>query len=245
MTIDNEEQLTALKEIGRIVRETLDTMQAAVRPGISTLELDEIGARFLISKGARSAPQLVYNFPSATCISVNDIVAHGIASDRVLEDGDIVNIDVTAEKGGFFADSGRSMPVGAGHADLEKLCIDTKKAVQKAVFFCKAGQRINAIGRLIEKEAHRGGYKVIEELCGHGVGAEIHEAPQIFNHYVPEAREKLHRGLVMTIEPFFTKGCAEIYEDDDGWTLRTKDGSIAAQFEHTIVITKSKPIVIT
>ncbi len=245
MTIDNDDQLEALKEVGRIVRETIDLMQLAVRPGITTRELDELGAKNLAREGATSAPQLAYNFPSATCISVNDEVAHGIAGDRVLENGDIINIDVSAEKNGYFGDSGRSMPVGAGHESLEKLCMDTKTALRKAIYTCTAGQRINAIGRVVEKEAARGGYTVIPDLCGHGVGASIHEEPQVFNTYVKEAREKLGRGLVMTIEPFFTHGIGEIYEADDGWTLKTTDGSIAAQFEHSFVVTKGQPIILT
>lgn len=245
MTIDNDNQLEALKDIGRIVRETIDLMQAAVRPGITTRELDELGARNLAREGAMSAPQLAYDFPSVTCISANDEVAHGIAGDRVLVDGDIINIDVSAEKNGYFSDAGRSMPVGAGHSDLEKLCMDTKTALRKAIYTCKAGQRINAIGRVVEREATRGGYTVIPDLCGHGVGASIHEEPQVFNTYVKEARQKLGRGLVMTIEPFFTHGTGEIYEADDGWTLKTLDGSIAAQFEHSFVVTKGQPIILT
>jgi methionyl aminopeptidase len=245
LTIDNDDQLQALKEIGRIVRQTLDLMQAAVRPGISTLELDAMGERNLIAKGARSAPQLAYNFPMATCISVNDEIAHGIASDQVLVDGDIVNIDVSAEKGGFYGDAGRSIPVGSGHENLERMCRDTKKAMNKAVWSTRAGQRINAIGRLIEKEATRGGYNVIPDLCGHGVGAAIHEEPQVPNIHVKENREKLHHGLVLTIEPFFTHGSGDIYEADDGWTLKTCDGSIAAQYEHTFVVTKGQPIILT
>ncbi len=245
MTIDNDSQLEALKEIGRIVRETIDLMSLAVWPGVSTLELDELGARNLARQGATSAPQLAYDFPSATCISINDEVAHGIAGDRVLEDGDIVNIDVSAEKGGYFGDSGRSMPVGSGHDHLEKLCMDTKAALRKAIYTCKAGQRMNAVGRIIEREAARGGYNVIPELCGHGVGASIHEEPQVYNTYMKEARQKLGRGLVMTIEPFFTHGSGEIYEADDGWTLKTKDGAIAAQFEHSFVVTKGQPIILT
>lgn len=245
MTIDNDDQLEALKEIGRIVRETIDLMQDAVRSGISTRELDELGAKNLAREGAMSAPQLAYDFPAATCISVNDEIAHGIPGDKILRDGDIVNIDVSAEKSGFFGDSGRSMPVGAGHDHLEKLCHDTRKAMRKAVYASRAGQRMNAIGRVIEKEAARGGYNVVPDLCGHGVGASIHEEPQVYNTYVGEAREKLHRGLVLTIEPFFTHGTGEIYEADDGWTLKTTDGTIAAQFEHSFVVTKGRPIILT
>lgn len=245
MTIDNDDQLEALKEIGRIVRETIDMMQAAVRAGVTTRELDELGARNLSREGATSAPQLAYDFPSATCISVNDEVAHGISGDQILSDGDIVNIDVSAEKNGFFGDSGRSMPVGSGHAHLEKLCMDTKTALRKAVYACRVGARMNTVGRIVEKEAARGGYNVIPELCGHGVGASIHEEPQVFNHYVKSDREKMHRGLVMTIEPFFTKGIGEVYEADDGWTLKTTDGAIAAQFEHSFVVTKGQPIILT
>lgn len=245
MTIEDEVQLDKLKTIGAIVRETLDIMQVQVRPGISTQELDDIGAKFLDEKGARSAPQLAYDFPSATCISVNDIVAHGIAGDYVLQDGDIVNIDVSAEKDGLWADSGRSMPVGAGHGDHEALCVATKTALRKGLYAAKVGQKINAIGRIVEKEAAKSGYNIIQELCGHGVGGSIHEEPSIPHYYDIAAREKLTKGLVITLEPFLTKGTSEIYQDTDGWTLRTVDKTVAAQFEHTIVVTKGAPIIIT
>lgn len=245
MTIDNDDQLQALREIGRIVRETIDRMQSAVVAGITTKELDDIGAQCLEKEGARSAPQLAYDFPAATCISVNDAVAHGIADGTALKDGDIVNIDVSAEKASFFADSGRSMVVGKGHGHLEQLCHDTRQATNKAVWTCKAGKPMNAVGRLMEKEAAKGSYNLIPDLCGHGVGASIHEEPQVYNTYNRFDRKKMHHGLVMTIEPFFTKGMGEIYEDDDGWTLRTVDGKVAAQFEHTFVVTKGQPIILT
>ncbi len=245
MTLENDDQLEKLKAIGVIVRKAIDAMEQAIEPGMTTAELDEIGAAVLESHGARSAPQLAYDFPSATCISVNDEVAHGIAGPRVLQDGDMINIDVSAEKDSLFADTGRSSIVGKGTPELEELCAATKATLRKAIYAARAGVRVNQIGRVVEREARKHGYNTIRELSGHGVGASIHEEPNIPNYNDPNAREKLHRGHVIAIEPFLTKGIGEIFEMDDGWTLKSTDGAIAAQYEHTVVITKGAPLIIT
>lgn len=246
MTINHQSELEALRMIGAIVAEARDTMGRAVEPGITTGDLDAIGRGVLDKQGARSAPQLAYKFPATTCISVNDEIAHGIPSKRrVLADGDLVNIDVSAELDGYWADTGASFAVGAVSArDLELLAV-TRQALAAGMREARAGNTLREIGRAVEKRAQRSGFAVVRNLCGHGVGRFIHEPPNVPNTKAEGARTRLWEGLVITIEPFLTTGASTYYEADDGWTLRTPDGSRGAQFEHTMVITKGEPIVLT
>src|SRR6187402_1986911 len=232
MSIDGQEDVDGLKRAGAAVAEARDTMAAHVAAGVSTRELDTIGREVLRRHGARSAPQLAYDFPGTTCISVNDELAHGIPSPRVLREGDLVNIDVSAELDGYWADSGASYPVGKVAPRLQALLSTTRAALSDAMREVRAGAPIRHIGRAVERRAKRAGFRVVRDLCGHGVGRHIHEPPNVSNTFEPRNRELLHEGLVITIEPFLTTGASRIIEDDDGWTLRTPDGSIGAQFEH-------------
>lgn len=245
MSIESEHDLEKLLAIGRIVGMTIKTMGESLRPGITTAELDAIGAAYLKAQGARSAPQLVYNFPSATCISINDEAAHGIAGDRIVRAGDLVNIDVSAELDGYFADSGASFPVEPIAPEWLRLCDYTRSALRRALEAARAGQPLNAIGRAVEKESARGGYRVVRDLGGHGVGRHIHEKPSVPNYYTKRASQRLEEGLVITIEPFLSPKADRVITDDDGWTLRTPNGSRVAQFEHTIVITRGEPVLVT
>lgn len=245
MTIDGPDQLEKLKEIGAICRDVLAAMGAAVKPGITPKKLDEMGGRMLAERGAKSAPILAYNFPGHTCISVGDAVAHGIPNEIPLVEGQLVNIDVSAEKDGFFADTGASFAVGKISPDLQQLLDSTKAAQRKAMFAARAGQPINVVGKAVEKEAKKHGYQIIEGLNGHGVGGWIHEEPTVPNHYMPSNRAKLVEGQVMTIEPFLATKSRHYVEDADGWTLRLSEGGFGAQFEHTFVVTKGAPIVVT
>jgi methionyl aminopeptidase len=246
MTINHQSDLEALKLIGAVVAEARDTMGAAVEPGMTTADLDAIGREVLDKHGARSAPQLAYKFPGATCISVNDEIAHGIPSPkRKLSAGDLVNIDVSAELDGYWADTGASFAVGRASArDLELLAV-TKQALLDGMHEARAGNALREIGRAVEKRARRSGFHVVRNLCGHGVGRFIHEPPSVPNTKLEGSRQRLWEGLVITIEPFLTTSATSYYEADDGWTLRTPDGSRGAQFEHTMVITKGAPLVLT
>ena len=245
MSIDGQHDVVGLQRAGAAVAEARDTMAAHVAPGISTLELDAIGRDVLRRHGARSAPQLAYDFPGTTCISVNDELAHGIPSRRVLREGDLVNIDVSAELDGYWADSGASYAVGEVTPRLRNLLHTTRAALADAMREVRAGVPIRNIGRAVEKRAKRAGFRVVRDLCGHGVGRNIHEPPNVPNTFERGNRDLLHEGLVITIEPFLTTGATSIYEDDDGWTLRTPDRSIGAQFEHTMIVTSGAPIVVT
>ena len=246
MSIDNEGDLLALLRIGRIVGLTLQHMGEALQPGMTTAELDHLGALFLAQHGARSAPILTYKFPGHTCISINDEAAHGIPGDRVIQPGDLVNIDVSAELDGYFADTGGSFAVSPVTRENQRLLDTARRALNAALEVVRAGQPLNVIGKAVEKVARPAGYSILRELGGHGVGRKLHEPPHAVPHYYhPRARQRLTEGMVLTIEPFLTTGASHVKTDPDGWTLRTVDGSLSAQFEHTIVITKDKPILVT
>ncbi len=246
MSIETEEELIGLKRIGRIVARVLREMKEALRPGITTRELDDIGERALARFGAGPAPALTYDFPGTTCISVNDEAAHGIPSDRVIRAGDLVNIDVSAELGGFFADNGASIPVPPIAEPTQRLCLSTKRALRRALATARAGRRFNTIGRAVEAQARRDGFKVIRNLCGHGLGRGLHEYPDgLANVYDRTDRRRFTPGLVVAIEPFLSPSTSEVRRAADGWTEKTVDGSRAAQYEHTVVITRNRPIIVT
>jgi methionyl aminopeptidase len=188
----------------------------------------------------------MYKFPAETCISINDEAAHGIPGDRVIETGDLVNIDVSAELGGVFADTGGTVAVAPVSADSQRLCDYTCKALNAALGVVSAGRPLNVIGQAVEHVARQGGYNIIRDLGGHGVGHSLHEEPRnVPNFYTKRARGMLTEGMVLTIEPFLTPGVGRIFTADDGWTLKTEGGQRACQYEHTIVITQGKPILVT
>lgn len=246
MTVETEQDLAALREIGRIVAGTLKHMLARVEPGMTTLELDHIGRDLLEREGARSAPKVTYDFPGYTCISVNEEAAHGIPGARVIQPGDVVNIDVSAEKSGYFADTGGTCVVPPGNPVKEKLLRATQQALQAAVGASRADRPINGIGRAIQKVARRTGFKTIKNLAGHGVGRGLHEAPrEIHNYYEPRDRRILREGMVLAIEPFLSTRARWVEELEDGWTLAAAPGNYSAQFEHSLVVTRGRPILLT
>ncbi len=245
MTIESENELRRLIRIGQICALTLEHMLAHVEPGMTTAQLDAIGAAFLKRHGARSAPILAYRFPGHTCISLNDEAAHGIPGRRVIQPGDVINIDVSAELEGFWADTGASALVPPCKPEHERLLNAARSARDKAIAAAREGRPINVIGRAVEKVAREAGFNVILELNGHGVGRNIHEPPAVHNFYLKRARQKLAPGMVITIEPFLTPGVGHVYTARDGWTLRTRDGAITAQYEHTVVIDGDQPIIVT
>jgi methionyl aminopeptidase len=246
MIIENEEDIKHLKAIGHICAMALQMMMEHVRPGMTTGELDAIGMEFLAKEGARSAPMSLYQFPGTTCISVSPVIAHGIPGDRILREGELINIDVSAELDGYFGDTGGSMVIAKHVPEFEKIMEATRSALAKAVQVARAGNPINLIGKTIQQEAKRNGYGVIYDLTGHGVGHQLHEDPfQVFNYFKSKERRILEKGLVLAIEPFLTTGKGHVLEEADGWSLRTTDRTIAAQFEHTIIVTNDEPIILT
>lgn len=246
MSIEGPEDVEGLKRAGAAVAAARDEMARHIAPGITTGELDEIGRDVLRQHGARSAPQLAYDFPGATCISVNDALAHGVPSlKHRLREGDLVNIDVSAELGGYWADSGASFGVGTVSSTATALLEATRRALDDALVEIRAGRPLRNIGRAVERCAKRHGFRVIRNICGHGVGRFIHEAPQVSNTYERRDRTVLHEGLVIAVEPFLSTSAHEVVEDADGWTLRTPDRSLGAQFEHTVIVQNGAPLVLT
>ncbi|HRE45161.1 MAG TPA: type I methionyl aminopeptidase [Terricaulis sp.] len=246
MTIDNENDLEALKRIGAIVANTLTAMGKALEPGMTTRELDDIGRALLEREGARSAPELTYNFPGATCISVFPAVAHGIPGDQVMQAGDLVNIDVSAELGGYFADTGASFIIPPKAPRLERLTRDGKRALWAGVNSVRAGARLSVIGEAVQKFADREGYTLLRNLASHGVGRGLHEDPkEISTWRDPSDRRLINEGLVFTIEPFLSMGSGWAVDGGDEWTLRADTGKPTVQYEHTLVATKRGAIVLT
>jgi methionyl aminopeptidase len=245
MSITTEEELRALRAAGEAVSRVLEAMKHEVRPGVTTAELDEVGAAVMRSHGARSAPAMVYQFPGANCISINDEAVHGIPGQRQLRNGDLVKLDVTVEQEGFMADAAVTVPVGQVSDADQKLMACAEHAFQKALLVARAGFRVFDIGRAVEKEVRREGFSVIRELGGHGIGRTIHEKPRVPNFADTSATEFLSEGMVITIEPIIAAGKGEVQTGRDGWTVCTVDRSRSAHYEHTIVITRGRPIILT
>jgi methionyl aminopeptidase len=246
MSIETDQDLAGLQAAGAVVRDALAAMRAAAAPGVSTAELDEIGGQVFKAAGARSAPQLVYKFPGINCISVNDEIVHGIPSKkRKLAEGDLLKLDVTAELNGYMADAAVTVPVGRVAERAKLLLACAERAFKVALREVRPGRRALDIGRAVEAEVKRDGFAVVRMLQGHGIGRTIHEEPMIPNWADPEARGWLTDGLVITLEPIIAAGEGEAREGADGWTVLTRDGSLAAHFEHTLVVTRGAPLLLT
>ncbi len=245
MSIQDEQELLSLKAAGRVVRMVLDAMKAEVRPGVTTLQLDEAGARVMRENGARSAPSMVYKFPGASCISLNDEAVHGVPGERKLLEGDLVKLDVTVEKDGFMADAAITVAVGRVSSQAEQLMACAERAFHKAMLVARAGFRVFEIGKMVEREVRKSGFSVVRELGGHGIGRTIHEPPHVPNYADPQAQQIMSEGLVITVEPIISSGSGRVFTDKDGWTVRTGDRSLSAHFEHTLVITAGAPILLT
>ncbi|MCY3868746.1 MAG: type I methionyl aminopeptidase [Gemmatimonadetes bacterium] len=245
MSIECPEDFEGLAQAGQVVAATLKAMAGAVRAGVTTAEVDRVGESVLNRYGAMSAPRLFYGFPGVNLISVNDEIIHGIPGDRVLEQGDIVSLDVTAELNGYIADAATTIPIPPYSAKADRLCRCARTAFEKAVAVARANKPINCIGHAVEHEVKRQGFWVVSELAGHGVGRVIHEDPIVANTYNPLDSKPLTTGLVITIEPMIAEHPAQAVEDCDGWTVKTSNGSLSAHFEHTVVITDGRPILLT
>ncbi len=246
MTISSQDDLNGLRLIGRIVAEVLRDMLDAIEPGMTTAELDVTGQRLLDRHGVRSAPRLAYDFPGATCISINEEAAHGVPGERVIRAGDVVNVDVSAELDGYFADTGGTRVVPPSTPLKDRLCRATRLALHEAMKAIRAGNRINGIGRAVQRTARASGFRVIRNLAGHGIGRSLHESPEgIVSYYEHDDRRLLHEGMVIAVEPFLSTRSTHVEEAADGWTLIGARGNLSAQFEHTLIVTRAAPIVLT
>lgn len=246
MTIETARDLQGLLAAGRVVRGTIMAMEAHLRPGITTAELDAVARQYLRHEGARSAPMIEVGYPAATCISVNEEAAHGLPGCRVIASGDLVTLDVAAELDGYYADAAVTVavpPVAPAH---QRLLNCAEAALLAAIRAARAGHPLRQIGRTAEGVARQHGYRVVRELTGHGIGRRMHEAPRdVPNFDDPRATKLLVEGAVLAIEPHITLGSGQVLEEPDGWTIRTRDRKRVAVFEHTIVVTAEEPVVVT
>ncbi|SEH97309.1 MULTISPECIES: type I methionyl aminopeptidase [unclassified Leifsonia] len=240
------DEVELIREAGRIAAQAIERVGQAVRPGVTTEELDAIGHEFLLAAGAYPSTLGYRGYPKSICSSVNEVICHGIPDDTVLEDGDIVNIDITAYKDGFHGDSNQTFIAGTATDEVGRLVERTREALNRGIKAVAPGRQVNVIGRAIESYAKRFGYGVVRDFTGHGVGAAFHSG-LIIPHYdaAPAFDDVMEPGMVFTIEPMLTLGTHEweIWADD--WTVVTRDRSLTAQFEHTLVVTERGAEVLT
>lgn len=247
MSITTESELTGMQKISEVVGTTLRAMREYAKVGMSTKELDEYGGELLKAYGAKSAPYETYGFPGYTCISLNKEAAHGIPSDKiVLQEGDLINIDVSAELDGFWSDNGGSFILGKDIHNHQPLVDASKNILRKAINNIKSGVKISEIGYLIETEAKKSGFKVIKNLAGHGVGKSLHEEPEnILNYRVKSNKERFKKNTTVAVETFISTKSTVAVELNDGWTLVGNKGGYVTQHEHTILVTDNHPVILT
>jgi methionyl aminopeptidase len=235
--LKSKEEIMIMRESCRLAAETLIMIEPHVKAGVSTNELNEICHEFTLKNNAVPAPLGYHGFPKSICTSVNDVVCHGIPNDITLKDGDIINVDVTPIKNGFHGDSSVTFLVGNVSEEKKELVAFTQKCLDEAISLVKPGIRLGDIGHCIQTMAEEKGYGVVSNYCGHGIGRGFHEDPSVVHVGKPNTGETVVEGMVFTIEPMINLGTAKNYTLDDGWTVKTKDGSVSAQFEHTMAVT--------
>lgn len=246
MTVESRKDIDGILSAGRVVACVRDTMLSEVEPGMTTAELDKLGSELLDRLGAKSAPRSIYNFPGATCISINEEAAHGVPGRRVIQAGDIVNVDVSAELDGYFADTGGTIVVPPVTEVKARLCHATRLALKHAIAEARADAPIRRIGKAVQRTANSHGFKVIRNLAGHGIGRSLHEAPAgIVSYFDRSDTRRLRLGQVIAVEPFLSTKSTHVTEAEDGWTLVGHSANLSAQYEHTIIVTKGAPIVAT
>ncbi len=247
MSIKSTADLSGIKQAGQAVAMTLKKMREYAKPGMSTLELDEYGYSILQSFGAVPAPKKDYGFPGYTCISVNQEVCHGIPSaNRILKEGDLVNIDVSAELDGYYGDNGGSFILGKDLQQLQPLVDASQEILHLAIQNIKSRVKISDVGGLIQKEAKKRGFKVIKNLCGHGIGRQLHEPPEEIPNFKDRLnKQRFRKDSVIALETFISTQTQSAYESKDGWTFTTKNKGFVAQHEHTIIVTDDQPIIAT
>ena len=245
ISIKNKEEINYMSEAGRIVKDTLFLMEECIKPGISTKELDEIAEDYIRSQGAVPGFKGLYDYPSTICISIEDEVVHGLPSDKKLNEGEIVGIDVGSIYKGYYGDHAKSFAVGEISTEKRKLLEVTKKCLEIGINKAIPGNRIGDIGNAIQEYAESNGYGVVRELVGHGIGTKLHEEPQIPNYGTAGTGPCIDVGMCFAIEPMINMGSKEVYTKSDGWTICTKDGLPSAHFEHTITITEAGPQILT
>lgn len=247
MHFNTPRDIEGLRQAGKIAARVLWDLVNLSKPGTQLLKLDEKAGEIIKKSGAQSAPKLLEKFPANVCISVNEVIAHGVPTQRILRCGDRLNIDVSVEHKGYFGDVAYSVVIGQDHNDLNRLCKVAKDITLNAIELSFPGTKLNAIGNAIEEEARKNGYTVVKNLCSHGIGKKLHAHPaNILNYYDPDETLVLEEGMVIAWEPFISDGaCRAIESDCDEWSLTTHNQSHVAQYEHTILITNNKPEILT
>lgn len=245
INIKSAQDIAKMQAAGKVVEDTLLLLKRNVRVGVTTGELNQIAEDYIRSQGAYPTCLNYNGYPKAICISVNEVVVHGIPGSRKLKDGDIVSCDVCATLNGFVGDATRTFLVGNVSDEVKKLVQVTKECFFKGIEFARPGYRVSDISKAIQAHAESHGYGVVRELTGHGVGRQLHEDPEVPNFYSPRARQRLERGMTIAVEPMITMGGREIWQLDDGWTIVTRDGKPAAHYENTIAITDGAPMLLT
>lgn len=247
MSISSESDLIGMQKVSEAVAFALKEMRDYAKPGMSTKELDEVGAKVLSELGAKSAPYATYGFPGWTCISVNREFCHGIPSEkRILKEGDLINIDVSAELGGYWSDNGGSFVLGEDIHGHQQLIDASKDILRKTIEAIRGGVKISDVGQLMETEAKKRGYKVIRNLGGHGIGRSLHEQPdELLNYKNRFDQRRFRKDSVVAIETFISTHSSYADTLNDGWTMVGDRGGFMAQHEHTLVVTSGKPLVLT
>jgi methionyl aminopeptidase len=245
IVLKNERDLEAMRPACAIARVVLEETAASIQPGMSTREIDRFAASRMKHHGVKSAFLGYRKFPCHTCISINEQVVHGMGSDRKVEFGDIVSLDVGVVYRGFIGDTAKTVAVGGCSVDAQRLMDVTEKSLYEGIAQAVAGNRVTDISKAIQQYVESNGYSVVREFVGHGVGRSMHEEPQIPNYLDPKCNQKLRAGMTIAIEPMVNAGGPETKILNDGWTVVTKDGQLSAHFEHTVLITESEPEILT
>lgn len=238
-------ELERMREAGRVVGQTLALMARLVQPGVKTIHLDREAEKFIRSKGATPTFKGYRGFPASLCVSINEQVVHGIPSQRRLKEGDIVSIDCGATLNGYIGDSAVTLPVGRCKPEIIALLQTTREALHAAIEAARIGHRLGDISQAVQSVAEPAGYGIVREYCGHGVGRQLHEAPQIPNVGIPGTGPKVTAGWSIAIEPMLNLGKSRVKELADGWTVVTQDGQPSAHFEHTVGVTPDGPVILT
>ena len=243
--VKSSTEIEYMRASGRIVAEVHAILKDKIKPGVTTKELDEIAERIILEHGAQPAFKGYGGFPATICASVNEEVVHGIPGNRVLREGDIISIDVGALKNGYYGDSAKTYPVGEISTKAEKLIRVTRESFYEGLKFCKVGYRLSDVSHAIQTHVEKEGFSVVRDYVGHGIGASLHEDPQIPNYGPPGKGPRLAAGMVLAIEPMINAGGFTVRVLGDNWTVVTADGSLSAHYEHTIVITEDDPLILT
>ena len=240
VSIKTPEDIEKMRIAGRLAAEVLEMIGEYVKPGVTTDELDRRCHDHIVNvQHATPAPLNYKGFPKSICTSINHVVCHGIPNDKPLKDGDILNIDITVIKDGYHGDTSKMFIVGKAPEWAERLCKVTQECLYKGIESVRPGARLGDIGEVIQKHAEKNGFSVVREYCGHGIGKVFHEEPQVLHYGRPGTLEKLEAGMIFTVEPMINAGRREIREMGDGWTIKTKDRSLSAQWEHTVLVTET------